>query len=110
MLFPFYEGEDLPLTNWNTSRDTLQITFGENSDQFYFAEDENGRTQIEYVEPIINSIEEAVVPDFVQLTPNPTTDKLWINAPTLPHRFQFSIYSMNWKQAHRAMVIKWSGY
>ncbi len=44
MLFPYVEGESLPITNWNAAKDSLVVTIDENTQTFRLEKDNTGRT------------------------------------------------------------------
>jgi len=75
LIFPFVEGDDLPVTNWNAAKDTLEVAFGEESTLLEFMVNAEGRTQFEIAEEIviINSLND-VENSMIKTYPNPTTD------------------------------------
>jgi len=70
LLFPFVENESLPITNWNTSKDTLAIVFGSEKQLIAFPKDNIGRTQIELVEEVITDLE-IIENQSINVFPNP---------------------------------------
>lgn len=83
LLFPFVENQELPTTNWNATRDTLTVIFNEEEQIFAFPTNDNGRTEIEIVEEIIDNINEITVSE-IAVFPNPTTDFININLGKTP--------------------------
>jgi len=55
LLYPFQDGEELPITHWNASRDSLQIQFSDETHFVRFYPDANDNTQFELYEPQPNS-------------------------------------------------------
>ncbi|MGB0930790.1 MAG: 3-coathanger stack domain-containing protein, partial [Chitinophagales bacterium] len=60
MLFPFEEGDELPVTDWNVSKDTLTVTIGGETEVIEFKSIED-RTHINIVTPISTAIEEVAI-------------------------------------------------
>ena len=76
LLFPFVEGDDLPVTNWNITKDTLEVAFGEESTLIEFMLDTDGRTKFDIAEEvviIIDSVED-LEDSMVKTYPNPASD------------------------------------
>lgn len=46
LLFPFRQGEELPVTTWNEEKTKLTLVAGAQKEEFTFKENEKGRTQI----------------------------------------------------------------
>ncbi len=83
MLFPFVENQELPTTNWNTTRDTLTVIFNEEEQIFAFPVNNDGRTEIEIVEDIIDDVNEIAVSE-IAVFPNPTSDFINISLSKMP--------------------------
>lgn len=49
LLFPHLSGENLPQTQWNTTRNILTVTFKDQTDTFYFNKTASGKTQVKLV-------------------------------------------------------------
>ncbi len=45
MLFPHVDGDDLPLTSWNATRDTLQVSWATDITEIAFVQNSEGRTE-----------------------------------------------------------------
>jgi len=75
MLFPFKVGEEVPVTNWNLSRDTLTVfPDSEEEQRIAFNENEGGRTEISIVDELVGSIEQPI--SALELFPNPASNYL----------------------------------
>ncbi len=73
LIYPFESGSELPTTNWNESKDTLQILFDEDEKIVHFPKNELDNTGIELVseEVDLGLNDETVISHFT-LYPNPS--------------------------------------
>ncbi len=49
LLFPHLSGDDLPQTQWNSTRTVLTVTFKDQTDIFYFDKTSTGKTKVKLV-------------------------------------------------------------
>ncbi len=64
LLFPFEDGDALPVTNWNVSKDTLTVSIGGETEVIEF-KPMSGRTHINLITPISTAIEEVITIDEI---------------------------------------------
>jgi len=81
MLYPYNQGDELPVTNWNNSRTELQIVFSDDVKQVLFPKDGNNNTQIELVDNPLGIDDIESLENKLFLFPNPAKDiaKLYSN-------------------------------
>jgi len=77
MLYPFVENQELPITNWNDTKDTLETIFGDTDYTFAFIKNGMGRTEIETVEEVITS-RPFISNINIDVFPNPTSEFIFV--------------------------------
>ncbi len=95
MLFPFEAGQSLPITHWNTTKDTLTVIFNGEEQQIAFQQNTDLRTLISLVDETVSSDE---LPDsfMISLFPNPSSDYVYLNG--LEVNDEVTIFSSDGKQ------------
>ncbi|GAA0718870.1 hypothetical protein GCM10009430_17530 [Aquimarina litoralis] len=78
LLFPFREGDQLPITNWNTDKSLLTITFSDEVRNIKFYKNDEGNTAIELVDDTLGVEENDVAVNLV-VYPNPSSKILRID-------------------------------
>jgi len=95
LLFPFNEGDSIPLTTWNATKDTLQIDVADHQHTIHFQTEAAGNIRMEcYKEdPTSNLIQNTR--DIFLLYPNPSKDLLHLLWPQgMPSKGLLSIIDM----------------
>jgi hypothetical protein len=49
LLFPYFHGEEQPVTEWNDNRTRLTVTWSDQKDEFIFSTGNNKRTHVKLV-------------------------------------------------------------
>ncbi len=75
LLYPFKEGQDLPITNWNTTKNLLEIVFPDQVTEVVFEKDALNNTQFHIQKETLSSESVKLIPEVVttKLFPNPST-------------------------------------
>ncbi len=104
MLFPFTEGDVLPITKWNDSKDTLSIINAGLEDVFVFEKNNMGRTEISKVPFVVNQQETASA-SMASVFPNPSSDFIQIDLKT-NQSATFQLYDLNGKKVLEKSLTK----
>lgn len=84
LLFPFEMGDELPVTNWNETNDTLAILFSDEERLIHFYSDSLDNTEFDFVQVIdTSSVNELVASNILRAYPNPTANKVTIQSSQL---------------------------
>lgn len=94
LLFPFYENDELPVTNWNATKDTLEVTFDAAIWHFSFAKDMRGKSEIKIVAESSTGVEEGF-DSGISVYPNPVSDFIFIETPEEISNVAFRLFSGN---------------
>lgn len=54
LLFPYTVGDALPITNWNATKDTLEVVLPNETKTIHFYKDAQNNTQFDLVSPLLN--------------------------------------------------------
>jgi len=90
LLFPYKEGDELPITKWNAERDLLKIIFSDEERHVRFYKNNADNTQIELVD-ITLGIEESDPEINFSISPNPSKTELTVASSM--HISKLKIYS-----------------
>ena len=72
LLYPFELGTDLPVTNWNATRDTLEVNFPNEQNLIAFSKDADNNTRFQLVEEV-NATDNRAESDDLLVYPNPSS-------------------------------------
>ena len=78
LLFPFIDGQELPQTNWNSTRDTLEIEFSNQNTLIAFEKDTHNNTQFQIVDVVNSLLSYNSAPNF-NIFPNPSNGSITIS-------------------------------
>jgi len=90
LLFPYEEGDELPITKWNEERDLLKIIFSDEERDLRFYKNEANNTQIELVDSTLGIEQPDAQIDFT-IVPNPSNREFKIH--TSVHVSTVKMYS-----------------
>jgi hypothetical protein len=82
LIYPHHQGEELPQTNWNMSRDSLQIIFSDDEKIIHFFKNNSENTQFELVSNIVG-IQAVPIKNNVNIYPNPAQCEFNIESPLI---------------------------